>query len=153
MFNDALVHIHDAVGANATTGRVSEPNTPLTLRRTLDSQGRIVREDGNFTTVTVGQTLSKELGGSVRTAIRVDRQANGDYPASVVTLVGVAVDTIEGRESALLALQSLISYLVCLETDQTGATFGAVTFDFGGTDTPAQGDFNSVVNRILRGEA
>lgn len=149
MLEDVIAIASQAVAANAETA--TEAETRVTnLRRTLDNSGRTIREGGKFTML-IGQNSTKEFPSGVRTSIRIDREANGNIPASSAFVVITGSDTAPGRDSMVKATEALISMLGSL-----GVGVSSITGD---DDVPWIESATTTtlwrdgISQIIRGEA
>lgn len=160
MFTDTQAVARTVLAANAVSGRVAEGS--LALMRKVSSSGDItVREGGDFVSLSIRQTSTKEVSNGKRTLVRVDREANGDIPAASAYLVVVGSDTVNGRTSALSALKSLLTSLCFtgdaqLPIDITYALASAITLT-GDAGVSCVVEVDELAGnawlRLLRGEA
>jgi hypothetical protein len=157
MLKETQLSLRIPVTASAERGVVAE-DAVVTLRRTVDKNGRVIRENDDVITLGIVQSSTKEVPDGIRTLVRVDRASNGDIPASSAHAVITGSDTPLGRESALSALFSLLVFLLNNTADEDHATpldadWRVTLNDEIGTTAITGVELRGRLARVIRGEA
>lgn len=144
--------LRSAVTAEAETATIAEPSL-VTLRRTLDQNGRVVREGDDIVSLTITQSSTKEFSQGIRTLVRVDRAANGKFPAATAYAVVASSDTAEGRASGASALLTLFTSLSNNNAAESLTLDSGYQVQVNSEDFVSPGDLKDRWLRLLRGEA